>query len=193
MKKKLLLHSCCAPCLTSVYEQLIPTYDIVVFWYNPNIWPREEHDKRLGVLQNYCHKIGAELVLANYEYELEHKTWLKLIEGAENEAEGGPRCTKCFELRLLYTAKAAVAGDFDFFASELTVSPHKNAKIINKLGLVIQDRLPKLTTRLSHKYPQYLVSDFKKNDGFKRSVEICKEHNIYRQSYCGCEYSAQRK
>jgi len=188
-KKKLLLHSCCAPCLTSVYERLAPRYDLVVFWYNPNIWPQAEHDKRLNVLKNYCQTIGAQIIIDEYDYKIEHAAWLKLIEGLEKCTEGGQRCVKCFEMRLIRTAKVATAKNFDYFATELSVSPHKNAETINTLGKAIQNFLPQLTPSPSNNYPEYLVSDFKKQDGFKRSVEICREHNIYRQNYCGCEFS----
>ncbi|OQB06325.1 MAG: hypothetical protein BWY19_00316 [bacterium ADurb.Bin212] len=218
MPKKLLLHSCCAPCLTSVYEKLSPLYDITVFWYNPNIWPQTEHDKRLKTLRDYCKKIGANLLIGEYDYYSEHKYWLNSIKGFENEPEKGKRCEICFRLRLEATAHTALALSkrhdnpvkIEYFATELSVSPHKNAKLLNQIGKSIEQEMSgysdydliraeqSLTasnfdndsTHLNnHPNPKYLSSDFKKDNGFKRSVEICREHNIYRQNYCGCEFS----
>ena len=185
-KAKLLLHSCCAPCLTSVYERLTSTYDIVVYWYNPNIWPKAEHYKRLKELIRYCKAMNIQLLVGEYEYEDEQEYWQTLIAGFESEPEKGKRCDICFSMRLEATAQTAAflnntSGHqpFDLFASELSVSPHKKAETLNRLGLEIAER-----TGI-----KYLTSDFKKNNGYKRSCELSKEHNLYRQSYCGCRYS----
>lgn len=179
MPKKLLLHSCCAPCLTAVYERLSPTYDIVVYWYNPNIWPQQEHDKRLDVLKQYCGDIGVELLIEDYDYKLENQSWQKNIAGLENEPERGERCRKCYEMRLRKTAEIAKKNCFDLFTTELSVSPHKNADWLNKIGVDLEQELK----------IKYLIADFKKNNGFARSVELSHQHNLYRQNYCGCEYS----
>ncbi len=178
-KEKLLLHSCCAPCLTSVYEQLYNKYDIVVFWYNPNIWPKKEHDKRLEILKEYCQKIGAKLKVSEYDYHKEHVHFNTLVKGYELDPERGKRCEICYEMRLRSSAEYAKNNKFDLFCSELSVSPHKNAEILNQLGNNIENQLG----------IKYLVSDFKKDDGFARSVHLSKEHNLYRQNYCGCRYS----
>lgn len=188
MKKKLLLHSCCAPCLTAVYERLAPQYDIVVFWYNPNIWPQEEHDKRLKELTRFCKTIGAPLLIGKYDYQEEHTYWSGLAGGLENEPERGKRCKTCYEMRLAATAYTALelnshghAAPFDYFTTELSVSPHKNADWLNEIGV-------KLEKELNIKY---LASDFKKGGGFARSVELSHKHNLYRQNYCGCKYSVR--
>ena len=178
-KAKLLLHSCCAPCLTSVYEQLSPFYEITVYWHNPNIWPQEEHAKRLFELTRYCDLIKTKLFIEQYEYYKENKKWRGAICGFENEHEKGLRCKKCYQIRLEKTSLTATKYQFDLFASELSVSPHKNALWLNEIGCKLEESLG----------VKYLPSDFKKNNGFARSVEISKRHNLYRQSYCGCEFS----
>jgi predicted adenine nucleotide alpha hydrolase (AANH) superfamily ATPase len=180
--KRLLLHSCCAPCLTSVYEQLNATYEVAVFWYNPNIWPKSEHDKRLKVLTKYCKEHYIKLYIGNYNYEEEHAYWVSSIAGLEDEPERGKRCEICYKIRLEATAWVALEKHFNLFASELSVSPHKDAKMLNDLGEEISDEVG----------VEYLVNDFKKGNGYKRSVEISKERGLYRQDYCGCEHSISK-
>lgn len=172
---KLLLHSCCAPCSTSVIEKLKEHFDITVLYYNPNIEPEDEYLKRkkeqIKVLNKYNIKY-LEIDYLNEEYK-------KKIKGYEDNQEGSYRCYLCFELRLEKTASIAKHNDYDYFTTTLTVSPYKNSEIINKIGLELED-----------KYNiKYLVSDFKKEEGYKKSIELSKKYNLYRQDYCGCLYS----
>lgn len=185
-KATLLLHSCCAPCLTSVYEQLAPKYEVTVFWYNPNIYPEAEHGKRLEELARYCKLIGARLLAGDYDYKSEHKYWQKLIQGLEHEPEKGKRCDVCYRMRLEATALTAQTLNadhhripFDYFATELSVSPHKKTGVLNQLGRKIEEKVG----------IKYLTADFKKNNGFLRSTQLSKQHSLYRQTYCGCEFT----
>ena len=177
-KVKLLLHACCAPCLTSVYEQLNDYFEITIFWFNPNIYPTEEYNKRLEELKRYCKIIKVPLIVGDKLPE-DLNNWELLTKGLDKEIEGGKRCRICIKMRLLYTAKYASEYNFDMFATTLSVSPHKNTYLINNIGKEISEK-----TGI-----KFLDRDFKKNNGYKSSVEICKEFNIYRQNYCGCKYS----
>lgn len=214
MKPTFLLHTCCAPCLTSVYEQLKDNFDITVFWFNPNIFPVEEYNKRLNELKRYCEIIKVPLIVGDKLPE-DANSWDLLTKGLEKEIEGGKRCRICIKMRLLYTAKYAVENNFDMFATTLSVSPHKNTYLINNIGKEIEAKLSetilidaplslrgeRLATKQSKKIATlqnniarndkiiFLDRNFKKNNGYKRSVEICKEFGIYRQNYCGCRYS----
>ena len=178
--KKMLLHTCCAPCSTTTIERLSKEYDLTVIYYNPNIYPEEEYIKRkneqiryLSILNNRGQKIN--MIDADYN----QSEFFDAVKGLENEPEGGKRCAVCFALRLDFVAKRAKELGYDIFATSLTISPHKNAKLINEIGLAA-----------GKKYGvEYLASDFKKQDGYKRSIEICKENCIYRQRYCGCKFS----
>ena len=178
-KPKLLLHSCCAPCSSYVIDYLHKYFDITIFYYNPNIFPKEEYDKRkkeqIRFIKNYD---DIKFMDCDYDNEL----YNKLIRGLENEPERGNRCTVCFNLRLEKTADVAVKNSFDYFGTTLTVSPYKNASLINEIG-----------ERFSiEKGIKWLYSDFKKNDGYKKSIELSKEYDLYRQDYCGCIYSKKR-
>lgn len=174
-KKKLLLHSCCGPCSTSVIERLKDYFDITVLYYNPNIEPREEYDHR----KNEQLRILKELNIKYLDIDYLNEEYHNKIKGFEQEPENGLRCPICYELRMVKTAKLAKENNFDFFCTTLTVSPHKPSKIINEIGL-----------KLEQEYNiKYLLSDFKKEDGYKRSIELSKEYNLYRQDYCGCLYS----
>ena len=176
---KLLLHSCCGPCSTAVIERLKDYFDITVLYYNPNIEPIDEYLKRkeeqLKVLKEYNIKFK-DIDYLNEEYR-------KKVIGYEKEPENGARCHICYELRLEKTAILAKENNFDYFATTLTVSPYKNAKIINEIGLKLQDKYD----------VKYLLSDFKKEDGYKKSIELSKKYNLYRQDYCGCLFSKERK
>ena len=170
-RPRLLLHACCAPCASRPLELLSERFEITVFFCNPNIMPREEFDKRLGEFDK----------LRRYPFRLEAEPWdneafLVAVRGREGDREGGERCGLCFRLRLSRTAEKARAESYDFFATTLTVSPHKNAELINTIGaeLGAETGVP------------WLYSDFKKREGYKRSIEICRELEIYRQNYCGC-------
>lgn len=178
-KPKLLLHSCCAPCSSYVIDYLHKFFDITIFYYNPNISPKEEYDKRkeeqIRFIKNYD---DIKFMDCDYDNEL----YNELIKGLENEPERGSRCTVCFKLRLEKTADAAINNNFDYFGTTLTVSPYKNANLINEIGQTIA----------KEKNIYWLYSDFKKNDGYKKSIEFSKEYELYRQDYCGCIYSKKR-
>lgn len=181
-KKKILLHSCCAPCSTAVIERLKDEYNIVILYYNPNIYPEEEYLKRKNEEIKYIKHLNEtdkDINISMLDCDYESEKFYSAVKGLENEREGGARCAVCFKLRLEETAKKAKELGFDLFGTTLTVSPHKNSEIINKIGLAI-----------SEKYNiEYLESNFKKQNGYKRSVELSKENGIYRQNYCGCEFA----
>lgn len=176
-RPRLLLHACCGPCAAGVLDYIAPYFDITVFFYNPNIMPKEEFNIRIDALKTVLsHYPDAKLIIPE-QYETEY---IAKVKGLETAPEGGSRCGICFGLRLEKTAEylKAHANDFDAFATTLTVSPHKNAPLINKIG-----------ENIASTYGvQYLCSDFKKRDGYLRSTKLCKEWNIYRQSYCGCKF-----
>lgn len=180
MKQKLLLHSCCAPCLTAVIERLYDEYDITILYYNPNIYPEEEYIKRKNEEIKYIKHLnenGYKISMLDCDYESEK--FYEKTKGYENEREGGARCAICFRLRLEKTGKLAKFNGFEIFGTTLTVSPHKNAELINSIGLALEKEIG----------IKFLVSNFKKQNGYKRSVELSKENNIYRQNYCGCEFA----
>lgn len=178
MKKKMLLHSCCAPCTSGVLWQL-EDYDITLLFYNPNIDSIDEYNRRLEALKILVEKVNAEF---NYAIKLiaipyNYNEFREKIVGFESEPEGGKRCNICFSIRLDYTAKYAKENGFDIFASTLSVSPHKDYIVINNIGDAI-----------SKKYNiEYLQSNFKKNNGFLTSIQNSKKYGIYRQNYCGCK------
>ena len=179
-KKRILLHVCCAPCSTTAIFSLADEYDITLCYYNPNIYPIEECEKRkqeIYKLVNAVNQEGLDIKVLDAINDFE--TFEKSVKGFENEKEGGARCNICFALRLDKVASLAKENGFDLFATTLTVSPHKNAKLINEIG----ENLSK-----KHKI-EYLPTDFKKKDGFKKSIELSKKYDLYRQNYCGCKYS----
>ena len=181
MKKKILLQSCCAPCSTAVIERLVEDFDITILYYNPNIYPEEEYLKRkneeLKYIEIFNKKNTDKIKFFDCDYESEK--FYQKTKGFENEREGGARCAICFRLRLEKTAELARQNDFDVFGTTLTVSPHKNAELINGIGLELQKEYD----------VEFLVSNFKKQNGYKRSVELAKENDLYRQNYCGCEFA----
>lgn len=175
----LLLHSCCGPCSSHVITLLSKYFNITIIYYNPNIAPYEEYEKRkkeqIRLINELSTKNSLNFIDCDYDNDLYEKT----ITGLENELEGGKRCHKCFYLRLEKTAKIAKENNYDYFATTLTVSPHKNANIINEIGSLLEE-----------KYDiKWLYSDFKKEEGYKKSIELSKKYNLYRQNYCGCIYS----
>lgn len=173
--KKLLLHSCCGPCSTQVIDFLKKDYDITIYYYNPNIDTDEEYQHRLSEQMRYCNIIGIPVIEDGYH----NKDFIDRIKGFENEIEGGARCKICFKLRLQKTAKKAKAYGFDVFGTTLTVSPHKNAEIINAIGKSVG----------FEEDVEFLEGNYKKQDGYKKSIELSKKYNLYRQSYCGCKFS----
>ena len=181
--KKILLHSCCAPCSSYVITFLSNYFDITILYYNPNISPKEEYEKRkeeqIKLINNLKTKNKLNYIDCDYDSEI----YNTLIKGYENCKEGGSRCNICFKLRLEKTAILAKKYQYDYFGSTLTVSPHKNATIINEIGNTI-----------SKEYNiKWLYSDFKKNEGYKQSIELSKKYNLYRQDYCGCIYSKEAR
>ena len=182
IKQKILLHSCCAPCSTAVIERLKDDYEIVILYYNPNIYPEEEYFKRKAEEIRYIKHLNdtdKDIQISMLDSDYESEKFYSAVKGYENEREGGARCAICFKLRLKETAKKAKELGFDIFGTTLTVSPHKNAELINSIGLSIEKEIG----------VKFLVSNFKKQNGYKRSVELAKENNIYRQNYCGCEFA----
>lgn len=175
----LLLHSCCAPCSSYVLEYLSSYFDITVFYYNPNIQPENEYRKRVEEEKNFINAFPSKRKVSFIEGNYDPNDFFKIAKGLENEKEGSIRCFKCYEMRLLSSAKIAKELNFDYFTTTLSISPHKNAQKLNEIG-----------ERLSKEYNvMFLNSDFKKKNGYKRSIELSKEYNLYRQNYCGCIYS----
>jgi len=174
-KPKMLLHTCCAPCVTVPLVRLQTEYDIVCFFYNPNIHPEQEYQRRLAELERLASQLGFALLQQPYDAD----RWMALVTGLENAPERGERCRICYRMRLEATAKFASQEGFDFFTTTLTISPHKDAQMINQLG-----------EQLAHQHGvQFLSENFKKKDGFKQSLELSAQFQLYRQSYCGCLFS----
>lgn len=174
--KKLLLHICCAPDATVGIERLFPDYEITVFFYNPNIHPEKEYSLRRREMEQLANRLNVPMLDAA---EYNANEWFELVKGLEEVPEGGKRCELCFQMRLQKTAEAAVQNDFPVFTTVLTVSPHKNAQIINQLGAAIGNEMGL----------EFIAANFKKKDGFKRSLELSRQYNLYRQDYCGCIFS----
>lgn len=181
--KKVLLHSCCAPCSSYVLTYLTNYLDITVLYYNPNISPKEEYELRKQEQIKIINKLDKKHKIDYIDCDWENDRYEEVIKGLENEPERGSRCTKCFRLRLEKTAKMAKELGYDYFCTTLTLSPYKNAKLLNEIGF-----------ELEKKYDiKYLPSDFKKNEGYKQSIELSKKYNLYRQDYCGCIYSKRKE
>ncbi|MCR5357910.1 MAG: epoxyqueuosine reductase QueH [Lachnospiraceae bacterium] len=199
-RPSLLLHSCCGPCSSYVLSYLCRFFDVTLFYYNPNIYPTAEYDKRLneqlrlvGLLNDDLRKVrggdqapvlpagACDIRVINGTYD--PKVFERAIHGLEDEPEGGRRCHVCYELRMREAAYEAKKGGYDYFATTLSVSPHKNADWINEIGSELEAE-----TGVKH-----LPSDFKKREGYKRSIELSKEYGLYRQDYCGCAYSLKNE
>lgn len=175
----LLLHSCCAPCSSYVLEYLSRFFSITVFYYNPNISPESEYTKRIYEQQKLIESLPAKYPVSFIAGPYENDRFMEMSRGLEEVREGGERCFRCYELRLREAAELAQKAEFDYFTTTLTISPLKNADKLNEIG-----------SRLAEEYGvSYLVSDFKKKNGYRRSVELSKEYDLYRQDYCGCIYS----
>ena len=180
---KLLLHSCCAPCSSRCIEYLSNYFDITVIYYNPNISPITEYEKRKEEQKKFISEFKSKNKLDFIEVGYNYNDFLKIAKGLEHAKEGGERCFKCYRMRLEKTAQVAHDRNYDYFGTTLTVSPYKNSQVLNKIG-----------EELSEKYNiKYLYSDFKKNNGYKRSIELSKVYNLYRQDYCGCIYSKMER
>ena len=176
---KLLLHSCCAPCSSYVLEYLSDYFDITVFYYNPNIFPESDYTKRVWDQQILIHEMPVKHPVSFLAGSYDKEKFYEMAAGMEHIKEGGSRCFRCYEMRLRRTAELAKEKGFDYFTTTLSISPLKNAEKLNEIGM-----------RLAKEYGiKYLQSDFKKKNGYKRSIELSKEYGLYRQDYCGCEFS----
>lgn len=173
----LLLHSCCAPCSSYVLEYLSEYFNITLFFYNPNIYPAAEFDYRLEELGRFTRDAGYKTEIISPDYD--SGEFFGAVRGYESEREGGARCRVCYELRLKRTAAAAKELGFDYFTTTLSISPYKRADWLNEIGCSLEKEYG----------IKYLCSDFKKKNGYKRSIELSAEYNLYRQDYCGCVYS----
>lgn len=182
-KDRLLLHVCCAPCSSHVLEILSEQYDITVYFYNPNITDEAEYIKRFSELQRFVREAPfarqVNVVDGGYASDL----FFEMSKGLEEAPERGPRCYKCYEMRMDAAAKYAKENEYDIFTTSLSISPHKNATWINEIGM-----------RIGEKYEiDYMYSDFKKKNGYARSIELSKEYGLYRQDYCGCIFSKRER
>ena len=177
----LLLHSCCAPCSSYVLEYLSNYFKITILYYNPNIYPQSEFDRRYDEQKEFINKLNTkypiEVIRGNYDVNY----FLDAIKDLENVKEGGIRCFKCYHLRLEETAKIAKSLNFDYFTTTLSISPYKNSNKLNEIGELLAN-----TYNI-----KYLYADFKKKNGYKRSIELSKIYNLYRQDYCGCQFSLE--
>lgn len=182
IRPKLLLQCCCAPCSSYVFEYLCKYFDITAYYYNPNISPESEFVHRMNELKRLTLEMPLNQKIAVVAGEYEYEKFLELASGKEELSEGGARCYECYKLRLEKAAAFAKDGGFDFFSTTLSISPHKNAEWLNEIG-----------KEMSEKYQiPYLFSDFKKRNGYKRSCELSAEYNLYRQAFCGCEFSRKQ-
>lgn len=180
---KLLLHSCCGPCSSYVIEYLSDYFEITILYYNPNISPLEEYEFRKKEQIKLIEEIKTKNKVDYLDCDYDPETFEVISKGMENEPEGGKRCSRCYFLRLEKTAVLAKENNYDFFATTLTVSPYKNSQKLNNMGNLLQNKYK----------VKYLFSDFKKNNGYKRSIELSKLYNLYRQDYCGCIYSKEER
>lgn len=177
--KKILLHSCCAPCSSYVISYLTKYFDITILYYNPNIYPYEEYIKRKNEQIRLINEIDKINKLDIIDCDYDNDLYRELIKGLEKEPEKGKRCNVCYQMRMEKTAIIAKEMNYDYFCTTLSVSPYKNSSLINEIG-----------KELENKYKiKWLYSDFKKKDGYKKSIELSQKYNLYRQNYCGCIYS----
>lgn len=177
----LLLHACCAPCSSHCLEYLSKYFRITVFYYNPNISPKEEYTLRIEEIKRFVQEFKSENEITLIEGKYEPERFFQVVKGLEQEPEGGKRCEQCFKLRLSEAAKLAKELNADYYTTTLSISPLKNAELLNKIGKEEGDAIG-----VTH-----LPSDFKKKGGHARSIELSKEYNLYRQNFCGCVYSLQ--
>ena len=179
----LLLHACCAPCSSACLERLGDYFNISIFYYNPNITEEDEYNKRINEIKKFISEFKTKYPIKLVEGRYDPNEFFDMAKGLESEPERGARCYKCYKLRLKESAKVASDLGFDYFCTTLTLSPHKNSNWINEIG-----------EELDKEYNStYLYSDFKKKNGYKRSIELSREYDLYRQDYCGCIYSKSIK
>ena len=178
-KKTLLLHACCAPCSSYVIEYLSNYFAITILFYNPNINNDIEYNKRLQELERFVKEFKTNNPVKVISLGYNHDEYLQTVLGLEEEKEGGSRCLKCYRLRIEKTFEYAKQYNFDYVTTTLTISPLKNSQVINKIGSELENIY----------HINYLYSDFKKKEGYKRSIVLSHEYNLYRQDYCGCEFS----
>ena len=180
-RPKLLLHACCGPCSSYVVEYLSKYFDITIYYYNPNIYPKEEYTRRLNELKKFMGIFNNNIKIIEEIYNEED--YNSAVKNLEHLGEKSIRCYNCYEFRMDKAAKYAKENNYDYFTTTLSISPHKNSKWINEIGSILEQ-----------KYNiKYLYSDFKKKEGYKRSLELSKEYNLYRQDYCGCKYSKKER
>jgi predicted adenine nucleotide alpha hydrolase (AANH) superfamily ATPase len=172
---KILLHICCVGCGVYASQLLMQDYEVILFFYNPNIWPEEEYKIRLAEAEKIAEKYNLKLIIGDYD----HNKWLEAVRGHETDKERGERCLICYKFRLEAAAVMAKKLDCEYLTTTLTTSPHKNALAINGIGEQAAEQFGL----------KFLNKDFKKQDGFKKSAALSKELNLYRQNYCGCEFS----
>ena len=177
-RPSLLLHACCAPCASYPLEYLSKSFDVTLFYYNPNITEKTEYEKRLEELRRLSHEFGFNVIDGVYD----GKIFFEHSKGLEQEPERGKRCEKCFSLRLSKASEVATSYGFEYFATTLTLSPLKNATLINEIGLSVE----------KEGGTKYLPTDFKKKGGYLRSIELSNKYNLYRQNYCGCVFSKRK-
>ncbi len=180
-KNTLLLHSCCGPCSSYVLEYLSHYFQITVYYYNPNITEIEEYQKRVEEQKRLIQQIYPDVDFIEGPYQPE--IFFEMSRGLEEEKEGGIRCSKCYYLRMRETALLAKQLNFDYFATTLSISPYKNSEQLNKIGKTLEQLYG----------IHYLYADFKKKNGYKRSIELSKQYHLYRQEYCGCEFSRKER
>ena len=213
-KPRLLLHACCAPCSSYTLEYLLKYFDITIYYYNPNIHPAQEYQRRLAELENFLPRFLAnqnsstgtaaadvriDLQKTDYEPQEFFDAVQAQRDNLENESERGERCRRCYQLRMEKAYEYARQNGFDWFTTTLSISPHKDARMINEIGRALEEKAlqdqnaaePVSVTDQNVAAPKFLYSDFKKKNGYKRSLELSKEYGLYRQDYCGCVYSKQ--
>lgn len=180
---RVLLHSCCGPCSSAVLEYITQYFDVTLLWYNPNLYPKEEFDRRFKTQVELIEKMGLADKVDILAEPWKSEDYYRRVKGLENEPEGGKRCAACFRLRLLETARLAKHYGYDYFCTTLTLSRHKDAVLINTIGEEIAKAVG----------VSWLPSDFKKRNGENRSIELSEQYGLYRQLYCGCEFSLRKR
>lgn len=180
---RLLIHSCCAPCSSYVLEYLSEYFEITIYYYNPNIYPEDEYIRRVKEQENLIQSMSLKNTVLFVQGDYEPKKYYELIKGHEKDLEGGERCFLCYRMRLEEAARLAKEGGYEFFTTTLTISPHKDAKKLNEIGEEMATTYGVL----------FLPSDFKKRNGYKRSIELSNRYGLYRQNYCGCIFSKKAR